>query len=103
MFYVFLECVFDLFMTYVCLLDIYTDAVFASITNKEGLMHVFGLSFGSLVLLMIPKLYATIHALIIGFGCVKEENKRRKLVFRILTFNEFRIQAKNVEYVHHAK
>lgn len=103
MFYVFLEVAFDLFMTYIGLLDIYTDAVFASITRKEGLTQIFAVSFGSLILLMIPKLYATIHAFLIGVGCVKEENKRRKHAYRILTFNEFRVQANNVEYVHHAK
>lgn len=91
MFLAFLEVLFDLFMTTIGLLDIYTDAVFVSIVNKEGLHQILAVSLSSLVLIMIPKLYATIHALAIGFGAVKEENKRRKHAFRILTFNEFRV------------
>jgi uncharacterized paraquat-inducible protein A len=53
----------------------------------------------SMALIMVPKLYATIMALIIMFGGVKTENKIRKHAYRILIFNEFRMQALNVEYV----
>lgn len=50
-------------------------------------------------LIMIPKLYAIIMTLVVMFGGVKTENKLRKHAFRILIFNEFRMQALNVEYV----
>lgn len=52
---------------------------------------------------MIPKLYAVIMTLVVMFGGVKTENKLRKHAFRILIFNEFRMQALNVEYVQHQK
>ncbi len=59
------------------------------------------LSVASLALIMIPKLIANITALLIMFGVIKEENKKRKHAYRILIYNEFRMQALNVEYVNH--
>lgn len=56
-------------------------------------------SMVSIGVLLIPKLYATIMSLVIMFGGVKTENKLRKHSYRILIYNEFRIQALNVEYV----
>jgi hypothetical protein len=33
------------------------------------------------------------------FNCVRDEDKKRKFVHRILIFNEYRMQAINVEYI----
>lgn len=37
------------------------------------------------------------------FNCVREEDRRRKFTFRMLTFNEYRVQALNVEYIGYEK
>lgn len=55
----------------------------------------------SLGLIMVPKLVANVIALLITLGVIKEENKKRKHAYRILIYNEYRMQALNVEYVNH--
>lgn len=101
MFMVFLETLFELTMTQIGLIRIYCDCVFISIVMKEGLTSYMTASIVSLALIIIPKLYATIMSLGILFGVIKEENKLRKHAYRILIYNEFRMQALNVEYVQH--
>ena len=59
---------------------------------------ILGSTIFSLIMISLPKLYAFTLALMITFKCVREEDSRRKYAFRILTFNEFRVQAMNVEY-----
>lgn len=89
--FVFIETLFELIMTQVGLFDIYCDMVFISIAYKEGLTEFMAISIASLALIAIPKLVANIFALMIMFGCVLEENKRRKYAYKILVYNEFRM------------
>ena len=100
---VFIETVFELIMTQVGLFDIYCDLIFISIAKKEGLTDLMAVSMASIALILIPKLIANIMALMIIFGGVKEENKRRRYTYKLLIYNEFRMQAMNVEYVNHQK
>ena len=78
-------------MTIVGLFDIYTDIAFATIVNSEGYTYLAGMSVFSLVMIAIPKIYAFVLNIMIMFGCVREEDRKRKFLFRILIFNEFRM------------
>lgn len=88
---VFLETIFELIMSQVGLFIIYCDLIFISIAKKEQLTVYLALSSVSLALILIPKLIANVLALMIMFGVVKEENKKRKHAYRILIYNEFRM------------
>lgn len=99
MFMVFLQIIFEMIMSSVGLLKIYFDWAFIAIVKKEAQNLFLIASLISMGLIMIPKLYAIIMTLVVMFGGVKTENKLRKHAFRILIFNEFRMQALNVEYV----
>ena len=88
---VIIECAFEIMMTVVGLFDIYTDIVFATIVNAEGYTYLAGMSIFSLVMIAIPKIYAFVLNIMIMFGCVREEDRKRKYVFRILLYNEFRM------------
>lgn len=101
MFGVFVKIIFELAMTYIGLLRIYCDYAFISIMYKENIREYGLASLLSMIIIAIPKLYAMIMCLVIVFGGVKIENKLRKHAYRILIFNEFRVQALNVEYVSH--
>jgi hypothetical protein len=78
-------------MTQVGLFDIYTDIAFATIANKEGFIYLAGMSVFSLVMIAIPKIYALALTIWVMFGRVREEDRKRKYVYRILIFNEFRM------------
>lgn len=101
MFMVFIQILFEMVMSCIGLLRIYFDWSFIAIAKQEKLDMYLVASLVSMGLIMIPKLYAWIMTLAIMFGGVKTENKLRKHSFRILIFNEFRMQALNVEYVQH--
>lgn len=101
MFGVFVETMIELVLSQLGLFDIYCDLIFISICYKEQLNTYLIGSVICLVFIMIPKLVANILALLIMFGVIKEENKKRKHAYRILIYNEFRMQALNVEYVQH--
>eukprot|EP00347_Sterkiella_histriomuscorum_P004768 403359184 len=103
MFVVFLEIIYELIMTQIGLIRIYCDCAFISIVMKESLKQHMAASMVSIGILLIPKLYAFFTCIYVMFGGVKTENKLRKHAYRILIFNEFRIQALNVEYVQHQK
>lgn len=91
MFYVFIEILFELWMTQIGLMDIYTDVAFATLAKKEGMTQLWGVSVASLVLTMIPKMYAMVLLGMMMFNVVREEDRRRKYAFRILIFNEYRM------------
>jgi hypothetical protein len=51
-----------------------------------------GLSLASLLILIIIKLYGIGLVIAMLFSCcVREEDKRRKYIFRALLFSEFRL------------
>jgi hypothetical protein len=57
-------------------------------------------SFG---LTILPKLYAYSLIFMLLFTCVREEDRRRKLSFRALLLNDFRMHSANIEYVEYEK
>lgn len=77
-------------MTYLGLLDIYTDFAFITITYKEGLMEYFGPSIFFFLLTMAPKIYS--YYLLLWIMIKKpNDDKRRKYTFKAFTFSEFRV------------
>lgn len=97
------EIVIEFFLTYLGLLDIYTDFAFITIAYKEGLIEHFVLSLFFFVLTILPKLYSYGLILKILDGKADSEDKRRKFAFRAFTFTEFRVQALNVDYILYEK
>jgi hypothetical protein len=87
---VIVEIGFELLMTIIGLMDIYTDIAFATIVRKEGMNGLFGISIASIVLVSIPKIYAMVLVVMMMFT-VREEDRRRKYAYRILIFNEYRM------------
>lgn len=73
------------------LFDIYTDVAFATLVQKEEFTAMAGVSIFSLVMISLPKIYAFVLSFMILFGCVREEDRKRKYTYRILIFNEFRL------------
>jgi hypothetical protein len=105
MLFAFLESIFEIFMTQLALLDIYTDVCFAILAYNSGLVEIAAASAIFMALFCIPKLVAYVCSILLIFGCtcIKQEDRRRKITFRILSFTEFRMQATNVEYIKYEK
>ena len=57
---VYFYCIFEMLMTIVGLFDIYCDMAFATLANKAEIYDLAIVSFLSLGLIAIPKLYALI-------------------------------------------
>jgi hypothetical protein len=85
------EIIIEFFLTYLGLLDIYTDFAFITIAYKEGLMDYFAASLFFFLITMAPKFYSYFLIGKIITGRVKSEDKRRKFTFRAFTFTEFRL------------
>lgn len=103
MFGVFVEVMFEVLMTQVALFDLYTDFAFTNLVYKEGMTTLAAFSLISIIAISIPKIYALVLTLMMMFNCcanakAREEDTRRKWAHRILTFNEMRLEALNVEY-----
>lgn len=98
---VFLECLFEMFMTQVALYDIYCHIAFANIARSAGYNALAAMSGLSVVLVALPKMYGMYLNLRLLFNCgalTREEDTRRKWAHRLLTIDESRMQALSVEY-----
>ena len=84
------------------MLGIYADIAFFTIVVKERLTSVYAVAAVSLVIMAVPKVYAVIVTMVLICG-VKEEDKRRKYAYRVLVFNEQRLQALNIQYIRYSK
>ncbi|CDW71845.1 UNKNOWN [Stylonychia lemnae] len=103
MFTVYLKCFFEILMTQIGLFDLYTDMAFATLVQKEEFQTLALVSIFSLVLIAIPKMYSFALLLMMLFGQVREQDKKRKYATRIMIFNEFRMQAACIDYITHQK
>ena len=83
------------------MLDFYTDVAFATIVQKEGMTSLWGVSVASIVIMMIPKVYAMALNLALMCHCIRQEDKKRKYAHRMLILNEYRLLAHNVEYTNY--
>ena len=88
---VFFEGLFEVAMTQVGLFSLYTDVCFVVLMKSAGLTSLFTGSLISLILIIIPKLYSLVLTVLLLFGCISTEDRRRKYAYRTLTFDEFRI------------
>lgn len=94
---------YSILLTQLGLLTLYSNICFIVIARYESTSLHLPVSLVSFGLTILPKLYAYSLIFMLLFTCVREEDRRRKLAFRALLLNDFRMHSANIEYVEYEK
>lgn len=82
---------YSILLTQLGLFTIYTNVCFIVLAKNESLTIHMPISVTSFVISALPKLYAYSLILLLMCTCIREEDRRRKLSYRALTLNDFRM------------